>query len=154
MSFEPSDTLDAIRDALQGMEPKRFVQVLIGNPPQKALPAGFTAVITMDAMRVHQLTLAAAIELHTVRVRIYRAMLEAADEDDGKLRYRIVPEVMDLLKGDFTLGGRVRAIDWGGAAGQVPEVAFEDEEVAGKRYWTAHLVLPLIVDADAAVFAA
>lgn len=153
-AFDVATTLDTIQTALKAMSPSRFGErVFIGNPPTGVLPAGFTAVITMDGARVVETTLATTIEVHTARVRIYRAQAEAANEDDGKLRYRIIPEVMDLFKGDFSLGGTIRAIDWGGQYGTTPGVEYEEEVIAEKPYWASHLVVPFIVDTTATLAA-
>lgn len=149
MSFDVATTLDTIATALASMSPQRFSYVFIGNPPTKVLPAGFTALVTMDSARVVETTLVSTIEVHTARIGMYRAQAEAADAEDAKMRYRIVPEVMDILKGDFTVGGTIRNIDFGGQYGQTPGVEYDEVEIADKPYWTAHLVVPFIVDPDA-----
>lgn len=152
MSFNPETTLTTIRDHLVTLN--EFIEVRIGQPPKAVLPAGFTVRISLLSMEVAETTLTTAIELHTVMVRIYHAQAAAKEETLETERGRILPLVMDSLKADFTLGGTLRAIDWGGMYGQRPRVDFDEEEIGGVDYWTAHLVLPLIVDADAALFVA
>lgn len=152
MSFNPESTLTAVYTHLRDLD--EFVEIRIGQPPKAPLPAGFSARVSLLAMEVVETTLTAAIELHTVMVRIYHAVAAAPEDELEINRGRLIPLVMDSLKGDYTLGATLRAIDWGGVYGQRPRVDFDEEEVGGVDYWTAHLILPLIVDADDAAFAA
>lgn len=154
MSFDSEASLVVVKDALEAMSPQRFAAVRIGLPRENAvLPTGFTAVVSMQSARVVELTLQTAIELHTMRIGIWRAKAAGPAQDEALMLYRVPPEVMDVLKGNFSLDGNVRAIDEGGMYGQAPEVEYDEEEIADKPYWTAHITLPLIVD-PSAVFVA
>ena len=148
MSFNPTTTLEAIQAHLVGIS-EFGGRVSIDTPPRRVLPEGLTAIISMASMQVAETTLVSTIEVHTVMVRIYRAQASAASPDIEAERFTVIPQVFDALKGDFQLGGGIRNIDWGGQYGTTPRVDFDEEEIAEKAYWTAHLTLPLIVDPDA-----
>lgn len=154
MSFDPTATLETIQTHVRSLT-DYFAEerVFIGTPPDAVLPTGLTAVIGMESMSVATTTLVSTVELHVVRIRIYRAKASGSTNAIELQRDKVIPALLDVLKGDFTLGGGIRNIDWGGQYGIVPRVDFEDEEIADAPYWTAHLVLPLIVD-PTAVFVA
>lgn len=148
MTYDVEPTLRFVKELLEQLEPKRFVQVRIGSPPKAVLPEGFNAVISLAEERpTGETTLETTIDLHVLRVGIYRAQAAAADEAVELLRARIANEVLDALKGDYTLGGTVRNVSFG-QYGQVPTVEYDEEEIAGKPYWTTRLLVPLIVDSD------
>lgn len=154
MSFDPTATLQAIQAHVRSLTsyfaPER---VFIGTPPDAVLPEGMCAVIGMESMSVATTTLVSTVELHVVRIRIYRAKASGSTYDIELQRDKAIPALFDALKADFQLGGGIRNIDWGGQYGITPRVDFEEEEIADKPYWTAHVTLPLIVD-PTAVFVA
>lgn len=155
MSFDPEPSLRVLKEHLEGMVPQRFVLVRIGSPPVAVVPAaGFYALLTVGAGGPSgENTLAAPIELWTLRILIFRAQAEGPDEDDALLRFRIPAEIEALLRADFTLGGNVRNVSFGEYGVQV-RWEFGEEEIAGKSYWTAHMDVPVIVDTPSVVFAA
>ena len=152
MSFDPTTTLETIQTHALSLTAFQN-RVYIGTPPRAVAPEGLTAFISMESMAVATTTLVSTVELHVVQVRIYRAMASGSEYDIEAQRFTVLPQLMDLLKGDFQLGGGIRAIDWGGQYGVTPRVDFDEEELGDKPYWTAHLTLPLIVD-PTAVFVA
>lgn len=155
MSFDPEPTLRAIVTLLEGLRANdrpRFSRVLIGPRPTKVLPAGYTAVVAMDHIEVATVFLNATTELHTVVIRIYRAISERGEENEELTLASVIPAILDALKGGYTLSSSIRAVDFGGIHGERPRVDFGDEEIARKPYWTAHLYVPCIVDVDAVGF--
>ena len=154
MSFDPQASLEALQAHLEGMDPQRFVSVRIGSPATAVGPAGFHAILTVGAGGPSgENTLAAPIELWTLRILIYRAKAEGAAEADALMRFRIPAEIEALVRADFTLGGTVRNVSFGEYGVRI-SWEFDEEEIAGKPYWTAHMDVPVIVDTPSVVFAA
>lgn len=154
MAFNPEASLRVLQQHLEQMNPPRFAKVAIGAPPSSVGPAGFHAILTVGAGGPSgENTLAAPIELWTLRILIYRAKAEAAAEADALLRFRIPAEVEALIRADFTLGGTVRNASFGEYGVRV-SWEFDEEDIATKAYWTAHMDVPVIVDAPAVTFAA
>lgn len=154
MSFDPEDSLRVIKTHLEGMSPARFTdRVFIGAPPTAVLPSGFTAILTVGAGGPSgENMLSQPIELWTLRILIYRAQAEGAKEDDALMRFRIPAEIEALLRADYTLGGTVRNVSFGEYGTRIAWT-FDEEEIADRPYWTAHIDVPVIVDVPAVTFA-
>lgn len=152
MAFNPEPALRVLKAHLEGMD--RFVKVQIGPPPTSVGPAGFHAILTVgEGGPTGESVLDAPIELHALRILIYRAQAAAASEADALARFLIPPEVEALIRADYTLGGTVRNVSYGEYGASI-SWEFGDEEIASKSYWTAHIDVPVIVDTPSVVFAA
>lgn len=144
--------MEAVRDALRDASPQLFYEVEIARPITP-VGEGPVASIHVDAMRVVEVTLSTAIELHTLRIRIYQAAHTQALETRETEAARLVNEVMDLLYEDFTLGGRARNVDVAGQYGAGLSATFGPDDIDGAPYHVADIVLPIIVDSATALVA-
>lgn len=121
--------------------------------PETVVAAGPVACIYPQSMRVVETTLTNPIELHVIKLNLYRAKFTVDDEERVLEAPRLASQVADLVYEDFTLGGRVRNVDIGGQYGEGFSVEFTDEDIQETTYHTAVITLPLIVDSGTAFVA-
>lgn len=151
MAFDILASMQAVQTHLQGSD--LFREVLIkqySSPP----PVGPAAAIRPQRMYVASTTLTNPIEVHVVLVSLYYASYTQNDQDRATKAATLASAVADLIYADFTLGGRVRNVDFGGQYGSGFEVDFIPlEEIADIPTHVAEITLPLIVDGGTAFVA-
>jgi len=148
--FDITDTARVVQNALK--DSHLFFSVEIARPGQP-VGEGPSATICGESMRVVSLTLTNAIELHTLKVTLWRAMNTAGEEARELEAMTLASQVMDLLYTDFQLGGNIRAVDVGGINSGGLEVSFEDRNIEAAPYHIVDITLPLIVDSTTAMVA-
>jgi hypothetical protein len=143
VAFDITATMQAIQTHLRDSNLFRGVDIInVTSPP----PVGPYAALEPVSMSVVSTTLTNPIEVHVVRVSLYLAPYLQNDQNRVLLSSTLTSEVMDLLYGDFELGGNIRNIDVAGQYGAGLEVEFVDEEVATTPTHIATITVPLIVD--------
>jgi hypothetical protein len=151
MSFDVTATMRAVETHLKDAENADGNALFKGvsiRRTRSALPTGPSAAISVESARVVETTLTNAIELHQLRVRLFRASNIRSEETTVTQSADLVSQVFDLFYGDITLGGRVRNIDVGGQYSSGLEVRWDEEMVAETDYYVADISLPLIVDSE------
>lgn len=144
MPFDVTASMRALESHL--LSSGRFVHVQVGEPKAVVDSDGFVAALMMDHAQIVSLTMSTTIELHVVTIRIYKNMLaEPQDqwEIDGA---KIYSEVSDLLYADFTLGGQVRNIDFGGEHGSTYQAIWAYGDIGGPIFRVVDITVPLVVD--------
>lgn len=156
MSFDIEASARVVQEALRALEAADgeavFFSVEIATP-EHPVGVGPSATIAGESMKVVSLTLTNAIELHVLKVTLWRAQNSIGEEARELEAMRIASQVMDLFYGDFQLGGNIRAIDVGGIHSGGLEVSFEPREIENAPYHIADITLPLIVDSATALAA-
>lgn len=157
MAFDIRPTLQALQSVLK--QDGYFAQVFIGEPKSPPVDQ-MTAAIQMMEILPTQVTLGTDIEVHTLQVRVYRNAMGEANAGGGPdeaIEYetaQAVSKVLSDLAGGFTLGGKVRAVDWNGEEGGLKVAAkWGHLDVGGTMFRVADITVPLIVD-DAVTFVA
>lgn len=151
MAFNVTATMRAVETHLKEAEDadgNRILKTVSIRRTRNALPTGPSAAISVESARVVEATLQTAIELHQLRVRLFRASNIRAEETIVTNSADLVSQVFDLFYEDLTLGGRVRNIDVAGQYGAGLEVRWDDEVIAETDYYVADILLPLIVDSE------
>lgn len=146
MAFDITDTAEVVRLHLEGSE--LFWRADIAYPTSPP-PEGPYAAVYPESMRVVGTTLTNPMELHTLKIRLYRAPYTLDDSERVLESARIASQVAALLYADFTLGAGIRNIDLGQYSSGL-SVEFTDEETANTPYHVADITLPLVVDPDTA----
>lgn len=151
-AFDVTNSLRTIEKVLKTSG--RYALVRIGEPKQPPITGqGIAAAVYMESSSVVGTTLTNPIEVHTVSVRFYRAVL---DQPEDKAEIDLANAVADFeadLDGDYTLGGAVRNIDVAGQHGGGLSAAWGYVEIGGTMFRTAAVTVPLIVDPDVAFVA-
>ena len=150
MAFDIEATARVVQDALK--DSRLFFSVEIARPGQP-VGEGPSATISGESMRVVSTTLTNAIELHTLKVTLWRAMNTAGEEARELEAMTLASQVMDLFYEDFQLGGNIRAVDVGGIHSGGLEVDFTERNIDAAPYHIADITLPLIVDSATAMVA-
>jgi hypothetical protein len=152
MAWDVATTARLVQTHLE--DSNLFFSVDIERPGQPR-GEGPSATIEIVGMRVAETTLTYPIELHTLRVRLWRAMNTAGAEAVELERATLTSQVLDLFYGDFALGGNIRNVDVGGQYGEPLAASFVDETLddSNARYHIADITLPLIVDGATAFVA-
>lgn len=143
MAFDIGGTVAYVKRLLEATD--LFNEVLIGRLTSPT-GEGPSATIYAESLRVVELTLNTAIELHTLKVRIYRARYSEGDDTRELEALTLVGQVIDLLYGKLALDGSPRNIDIGGQYGTPIEIVWVDQDEAQGTYHIADLSLPLIAD--------
>jgi hypothetical protein len=118
--------------------------VQIGEPKQP--PADdLTAAILMDGIRTPRLMLDARVLVYDVIIRLYRNFTDDGRQTEEQMA-RSVGEVMEAFAGDFTLGGNIRAVDFGGMYGAGMKADWGHLDFGPVMFRTASITVPLIVD--------
>lgn len=144
-AFDVTNSLRTLETVLKASG--RYPIVRIGEPKQPPITGqGIAAAVYLASQAVVGTTLTTPIEVHTVTVRFYRAML---DQPEDKAEIDLANAVADFeadLDGDYTLGGNVRNIDIGGQYGQGLGAEWGYVDIGGTMFRTAVVTVPLIVD--------
>jgi hypothetical protein len=149
--FDVTNSMRVVESALQATG--RFTNVQIGEPKAVVDGDGFVAGVFMDHADVVDLSLSTSTELHVLTVRIYKnALAEPQDYWEIELS-KIVNAISDLFYGDFTLGGEVESIDFGGRYGGRYAAMWAYGDVNGPIFRVADITLPLIVHSSIAMTA-
>jgi len=151
MAFLILDALEVIRTNL--LTTNYFADVTVGEPKSAPEKAQLTAHIWMDAISNPTTTLDKTIQVYGINLRI---MAGAFEEPTSLLETSLAEAVSkadESLFADFTLGGKVRAIDVAGIYGVSYRVDFGYTEIDGTIFRMASFTIPLIVD-DLATVAA
>ena len=144
MAFALGTTMTYIQTLLT-TAPKLFTNVYVGNAPE--VPGeGPNAVIKVESVRVPEVTLNTPTEVHTVKVRIYRARYTQGEQAQELASITLVGNVTDRLYGALSLGGTPRNIDVAGQYGTPLEVSWMEATEAESEYHIADITLPLIAD--------
>lgn len=150
MAWNPLTTLQVVTSHLK--VGGRYDHVQIGEP--KEPPTGqLTACVIMSGVRTPETVLDAPVRVYDLLVRLYMSMLDPGTDTETRMA-RTVGETLEDFEGDFTLGGNVRAVDFGGVYGASVEARWGYVEVGGKMYRMCDISVPLIVDPAAATFVA
>jgi hypothetical protein len=150
VAFNIRSTIAVIKDAL--VDSGLFFSVEIARPGHP-VGEGPSATIHGESMRVVGTTLTNPIEVHVLKVRIWRAMNTLGDQERELEAMTLTSQVLDLLYGDFTLGAGIRAVDVAGIHGDTLAASFTDDNIETAQYHIADITVPLIVD-SATAFAA
>lgn len=153
MTFNPETTMRVLKTHVDSLS--QFQErVYIGDPPDRVMPEGLSAIITLaGGGPTGTSTLEAPFELYRFRILIYRAKAAGAREEDALLRYRTPQEIEALLRADFTLGGNVINVSFGEFGAQ-PTWEFDEEEIADTPYWVTRMEVPVIVYGNSVTFVA
>lgn len=146
MAFDISATAEVVRLHLEASE--LFWRAEIAYPTSPP-PEGPYAAVYPISMQVVGTTLTNPIELHTLRIQLYRAPYTLDDSERVLESARIASQVAALLYADFTLGANARNIDLGQYSSGV-NVEFTDEDTANTPYHVANITLPIVIDPDTA----
>lgn len=142
MAFDIAATCRAIQTHL--VDSELFFKADISRPIHP-VGVGPTATIQGESMRVVAVT-TTAIELHVVKVRIWRARDSSGEEVRELEAMELTTQVLDLFYGDITLGAGIRNVDIAGEYGDGIVVSFEDDDIETAPYHVADITLPLVVD--------
>ena len=146
MAFDITTTAGVVKTHLEGSGLFFAVDII---KPRSPVAEGPYACIYPERMRVVETTMVRTIEQHVLRVEVYQARHTQDDDDDAISPSTLTAQVANLFVGDFSLGGNVRNVDFGGQYGQALEAEFVDAEVARTPYHVSNITVPLIVDGDA-----
>jgi len=124
-----------------------FETPVLQHEPKAALGAGLHCAIW-----VQQLTAVRSTGLATVTARLqltarcYLSMLHEPQDEIDPLVVSAVDAMFSAYCGDFSLGGRVRAVDIFGSLGPPLDMQAGYAQVDATVYRVATVTLPLIVD--------
>jgi hypothetical protein len=145
MTSQIATTVRYVRDLLKDAEPRLFRYVAIGRLTEGP-GEGPSATVFPERRGIAELTLTNPIEIHQLKVRIFRAKYTSGDETREIESLDLVDAVADYLYENFTLDGGIRNIDLGGEHSGGFEIAWMDTDEGETTYHLADITLPLIVD--------